>query len=294
MQHVFDACTEEAQKLGLRVTGSEIVGVVPHEALLRAGRHYLTQQGQYSSVAVHELVHVAARSLGLSDVRPFNPQERVIENRLRAATPLADMTIVGFVDEMACDSPAPGGGSAAALAAALSGALSSMVCALSFPKANLKSHRPKYLELGQQAQTLKAASLSAIDDDTKAFDQVLVAMRAVPKGAAADAPERKAVSEAYKHAAAVPLSVVENSVAALEVANQVLAIGLESATSDVGSAGAMARAALTAAAYNVRINLKEIQDKAWVNSTAARLTQLETQGDKLEQSLKTLVNQRLA
>lgn len=297
LHDVFDACDELARAQGVRVTGSELVGLVPKEALLVAGRHYLKKQGSFSAVSESALVHAAVRSLGLSDVQPFDSGERIIEEKLKSPTPLANMSIHGFVDELASESVAPGGGSVAALAGSLSGALSAMVCSLTYGKPNLSEHHPKVLELGQRAQEIKALSLRALDDDTKAFLDVISAMRGVPKNANHDSPEyvaaKKSLDEAYKRATQIPLSVAIAAVDALEIGNQVAGIGLEAALSDVAVSGVMARGAFLGGAYNVRINLPQISDQAFVKKTATTLQDLEGRADKLLSTLLSTVDSRL-
>lgn len=196
-------------------------------------------------------------------------------------SPLADLTVSGFVDELSSDSVAPGGGSVSALAGALSAALSGMVCAITHSKPKLKEFHGRVTELGVRAQRIKDESVRRLDEDTQAFLQVITAMRALPKGVDKESAEYvqayKAVDEAYKVATEIPLAVCESALEALKIAGEVAEIGLVSAMSDVAVAGIMAKGAFVGGAYNVRINLAEIKDAGFVEQTKKRLQGLESQ-----------------
>src|SRR5690349_12257778 len=185
---VFDTCVERAHERGLRVTGSEIVGLVPLSVLLDAGRHALAKMGRPTGVPQASLVHTAIRTLGLSEVKVFDPKERVIEYRLELAPPrLAAMSLREFLDELSSESPAPGGGSVSALAASMAAGLASMVAVLSHTKKGFESKQDALDRIAVRGQELKARFLGAVDADTAAFDRLLEAMR-MPK----DDPARDA------------------------------------------------------------------------------------------------------
>ena len=268
---VFEACREEAERRGLRVTGSELVGLIPREALLAAGDHFLAKQGKTTGVPEKERVHAAVLSLGLSDLAPFDAAQKVIEYRY-AGPPkgLVASTLRAFADELSSDSPAPGGGSVAALCGALSAALSAMVAALTWAKPGMESARPAMEEHGRQAQRLKEALLAAVDRDTEAFNQV-IASRRLPKATPDDAARRSAALEsANQGAALVPLQVLEASVEALRLAQSVARDGNPNSVSDAGVAGACALAAAEGASLNVRINLPGLTDHAIAQDYEAR------------------------
>ncbi len=260
---VFDASCEEAARLGLRVTGSEIVGLVPLDALLAAGDHYLAKQGRTAGVPDSERIHTAVLSLGLSDLGPFDPWEKVIEYKYRGKPRgLTGMTLHGFADELSSDSPAPGGGSVAALCGALSAALSAMVAALTWSKKGMEDARDAMGRVGVAAQEQKSALLDAVDRDTAAFNAVLAARR-MPKGTQEEAAAReRAIEVANQGAARVPLEVLERSLACLDLALETAERGNPNSASDAGVAGATALAAAEGAAMNVRINLGSIADEA--------------------------------
>ncbi len=261
IHQVFDAACDEAAKVGLRVTGSELVGLIPLEAILAAGDHYLAKQGKTTGVPEKERVHAAILSLGLAELAPFDAQQKIIEYRYRGAPKgLKAMRLTEFADELSSDSPAPGGGSVAALAGSLSAALSSMVAALTWSKAGMESARPAMKETGVEGQRLKDWFLEAVDRDTDAFNAVLAAMRLPKKTPEETAIRAAAVEKANQGAARVPLEVVERSVRALELALVVARDGNPNSVSDAGVAGACALAAAEGASLNVRINVPNLTD----------------------------------
>ena len=263
LHDVFDACREEAVRTGLRVTGSEIVGLVPRAALLTAGDHYLAKQARTRGVPETERIHSAIISLGLNDVAPFDPALKVIEYRASGPpTGLVVHTVAGFVDEVSTDSPAPGGGSVAALCGALAAALASMVASLSFSKPGMEEARPMMEASGRAAQDLKEWFLAAVDRDAAAFDAVFEARR-LPKGTEQEQATREAAIEvANERAARVPLEVVDHAVAALAMAGRLAREGNPNLVSDAGVAVACGLAAAEGAALNVRINLSSISNAA--------------------------------
>ncbi|HKR64170.1 MAG TPA: glutamate formimidoyltransferase [Thermoanaerobaculia bacterium] len=246
----FDACDEKARERGLRVTGSEIVGLVPRQVLLDAGRHYLARMGRPDGVPESALVQMAIRTLGLSEVKPFDPNERVIEYRLGDKPRLASMTLREFVDELSSESPAPGGGSVSALAASMAAGLAGMVAVLSHTKKGFESKHADLNRIATRTQELKDALLAAADADTAAFDRFLEAMR-MPKGDARDV----AMADATVGAAEVPLRVLEMCPEVIELNTEIARIGLQASLSDAGVGAQMGRAAAAGAYQNVCINL---------------------------------------
>jgi glutamate formiminotransferase/formiminotetrahydrofolate cyclodeaminase len=270
----FDQCCVEADKLGLRVTGSEIVGLVPLTPMLMAGRHYLSRQGRCTGVPEADLVSSAVTSLGLSDVAPFDPQKKIIEYRVAPKAALLkllkDLSVAAFVDELSRESPAPGGGSVAALCAALSVALTSMVANLTFGKKGFEATWPLMNDLAGQAQKLKAEFIAAIDDDTAAFNRIGEA-RKLPKDTDENRRLRdQAIEQANKDATMVPLLVLEKTVEAIEIAEIVAAKGNPNTLSDAGVAGLTARSAADGALYNVLINLQSLSDQTFTAAIRQR------------------------
>ncbi|MDI9632400.1 MAG: glutamate formimidoyltransferase [Acidobacteriota bacterium] len=257
---VFDTCVERATARGMRVTGSELVGLVPRSVLLDAGRHYLRRMERSAGVSEAQLVETAVRTLGLHEVKPFDVRERVIEYRLAPPAPLAAMTLTGFADELASESPAPGGGSVAAYTGALGAGLAAMVASLSHPKQELAAHAARFEEIGIRAHALKAQLLAAVDADTASFDRLLAAMR-MPQG---DEAQKRAREEALRTATIgaieVPLGVLEACPEIVELCREAAAIGLATARSDAGTGIQMARAAAGGAYQNVCINARDLDD----------------------------------
>lgn len=253
---VFDACEERARDRGLRVTGSEIVGLLPLSVLLDAGRHALAKMGRPTGVPHAALVHTAIRTLGLSEVKAFDPKERVIEYRLDTAPPrLAAMSLREFLDELSSESPAPGGGSVSALAASAAAALAAMVAVLSHTKKGFESKQEALDRIAVRGQQLKDTMLAAVDADTAAFDALLEAMR-MPKETADEQDARKvALADATVGAAEIPLGVLEACPEIIELNREIASIGMQASLSDAGVGAQAARAAAAGAYQNVCINL---------------------------------------
>jgi len=252
----FEACRKGARDRGVRVTGSELVGLVPEGDLLAAGKHYLRQAGQSAGVPRRMLVETAVQSLGLRELGPFDPAERVLEYRAGLVDGrLVSLTGRQFVDELSTDSPAPGGGSVAAHAAAQAAALVAMVANLTVGKKGHEAVQERVKAVAEEAQELKDALLDAVDRDTAAFERVMAAS-ALPKATAEQRAARdRAVAEAMLEATRVPLAVLERSARVLELAAEVAEIGHAASLSDAGVAVLCAGAAAEGAYYNVVTNL---------------------------------------
>jgi len=259
---VFDACDERARERGLRVTGSEIVGLVPRDVLLQAGRHFLRRMGRPTGVSESALIHTAVRTLGLSEIKPFDPRERVIEYRLAGPARLASMSIRDFLDDLSSDSPAPGGGSVSALAASMASGLSAMVAVLSHTRKGFEAKQADLDRIATRSQTLKDQFLFAVDADTAAFDRLLEAIR-MPKSSPEEVASRNAAMiDATVLATEVPLGVLESCAEVIELCAEVGRIGLQASLSDAGVGVQMARAAAAGAYQNVCINLESLADAA--------------------------------
>src|SRR5579875_3139465 len=290
----FDEVCRQADALGLRVTGSELVGLIPLEPMLDAGRHYLTRQGRSTGVPNDELIDVAVQSLGLAELAPFDPQKKIIEYRVAGqGGRLRNMTLSAFADELSSESPAPGGGSVAALAGSLSASLSSMVANLTHAKKEYAGLKELMEKTAVRAQRLKAELLSAVDADTEAFNRIIAARR-LPRDTPENAAARlAAVAEANKKATLVPLNVMRSSVEALELAELMVEKGNPSSLSDAGVAGLMARACAEGAYYNVLINLQGIEDKGFFAETESRAREIYEQVRRRAGTLHELVLSKL-
>ena len=295
LHEVFEACREEAGKLGVRVTGSELVGLVPLDAILAAGDYYLAKQGRTTGIPESERVHAAVLTLGLEDLTPFVPAEKIIEYRYRGApTGLKAMTLLEFADELSADSPAPGGGSVAALCGALSAALSAMVASLTWAKKGMEDSRPAVQEIGIATQGLKSWFVEAIDLDTDAFNAVLAARRLPKKTDEQKAAREAEMERANQAATQVPLDVLERSVTSAELAQRIAREGNPASVSDAGVAGACALAAAEGAALNVRINIPSVTDEAAAKQFATRQDELMRRARELAEETRKVVDEVLA
>ena len=272
---VFEAAREEAERLGLIVTGSELVGLTPLQPMLEAGRFYLRKQGKSAGVPERELVEMAVRSLGLDQLSDFDPEKKIIEYQFRKPGPLVSMTVDRFLDEVSTDSPAPGGGSVAALAGSLAAALAAMVANLTVGKKGYEAAWEELASLAERAQAIKSQLARAVDEDAEAFRAVMAAMR-LPKSAPEEQRARdQAIEDASKDAARVPLGTARLCLDALNLALEASTKGNVNSASDAGVAAIMARAGVDGAGLNVLINLGSVKDeafKAGCRQEVARLT----------------------
>lgn len=286
IEKAFDECAKQAEALGLRVTGSEIVGMLPLEPLLQAGRHYLKKQGRITGVSETELLDVAIVSLGLSEIAPFDPAKKVIEYAIaEKGKLLRKMTVSDFADELSSDSAAPGGGSVAALVGSLSAALASMVANLTFGKKGYESQNSQMDEIALEAQELKDRFLKAIDYDTEAFNKMSAAQRLAKDSEENKAKRAAAIEEAQKEATMVPFGVLEMACQMIVLAEKLVAKGNPNALSDAGVSGLTARTAGDGALYNVLINLPGINDSDFVSKTRTKALELASELRKREQAL---------
>ena len=240
---VFDAVCRLADERGVRVTGSELVGLMPRDAILQAGVHYLKKQGASAGVPEAEVVETAIRSMGLQELTPFDPDKKIIEYVSRPPTPLMDLGAREFVNVLSSDAPAPGGGSVAALAGAMSAGLSSMVAALTFGKKGHVHKNAAMDDVGARGQALKDWFSLAVDRDTDAFNKVMDAFGLPKKSDEDKAARTLAIQEANKGATLVPLEVLERCKEAAELAAAMVAEGNPNSLSDAGVAGVCAAAA---------------------------------------------------
>ena len=257
----FDMVIEEAAKKGLRVTGSELIGLVPLQAMLDSGEHYLKKQGSSTACPEKDIINIAIRSLGLEDTSPFDPQKRIVEYSLKNEEgQLKHLTVNNFTDLLSSNAPAPGGGSVAALNAALAAGLSAMVANLTFENKNYKDVREPMEKAGREAQALKVKALQLIDDDTEAFNVWMDAMRMKKKTDEQKARRNAAIQEAVLGAINIPHSTLNLCPEILKLAEYVLKNGNQNALSDAAVSVKQTQAAAWGAYYNVLINLPSLDD----------------------------------
>jgi glutamate formiminotransferase/formiminotetrahydrofolate cyclodeaminase len=273
----FDACCESAAGRGLRVTGSEIVGMVPKKSLVDAGRYFLRKQKWSEGVSEEELIDIAVRSMGLSELKPFDPKEKVIEFKIESGDSnksLVKMNLREFCNETLSDSPAPGGGSVAALMGALGASLGGMVANLSAGKRGWDDKLEYFSNWAVKAQQLKDELLSLVDEDTAAFNKVMDAF-ALPRELAEEKAARTAaIEQATKYAAEVPLKVMETASKSYELLAEMVEKGNPASVSDVGVGALATRACVEGAALNVRINLAQLKDEKFKAALAEKVQSL--------------------
>ncbi|MBW1807658.1 MAG: glutamate formimidoyltransferase [Deltaproteobacteria bacterium] len=263
---VFEEVGRQARQRGVICTGSELVGLIPKDCLLEASRHFLAKAEKSAGLPEPELIRLAIQSLGLNELYPFDPDKKIIDYRIRDPRPLANLSLIDFADELSTDSPAPGGGSVAALCGALAASLACMVGQLTAYKKEYRKVSTSMKELSVLAQQHKDDLMRAVDDDTAAFNEVMAAFRLPKKTAALKANRQRAIQQAMRQACLVPMNVLRSVGFVVELAEQAVLKGNRNSLSDAGVAGLCARAAAEGAYYNVQINLADIKDKTFVKS----------------------------
>ncbi|HEX9164830.1 MAG TPA: glutamate formimidoyltransferase [Gemmatimonadales bacterium] len=292
----FDEVCRAADARGVRVTGSELVGLVPLSCLLDAGRHYLRKQQRSLGVSEAELVKIAVKSLGLSEVAPFVPGERIIEYRLRDAglAPLVGMTVRQFVEETASESVAPGGGSVAALVGALGASLGAMVANLSSHKRGWDGRWEEFSGWAERGQRLKEELLRLVDEDTRAFNQVMAAL-AMPRATEAEKSARSAaLAAANLGALKVPFEVMKAAFASFDLLHAMAEQGNPASASDAGVGAICARTAVRGAWLNVRTNVGGVKDKAAIAPILAEGERIEREAAAREAAILKIVEQKFA
>jgi len=288
----FDACDEAARERGLRVTGSEVVGMLPKKCLVEAGKYFLRKQKWSEGAAEEELIEIAIRSMGLSELKAFDPKERIIEWKMEAAAKksLLKMNLRQFCNETLSDSPAPGGGSVAALMGALGVSLGGMVANLSAGKRGWDDKLNYFSDWAAKAQQLKDELLFLVDEDTAAFNKVMDAF-ALPKASAEEKAARTAAIQlANKYAAEIPLRVMETASKAYPVLAEMAEKGNPASISDVGVGLLALRSGIEGAAMNVRINLAGLKDETLKSVLQEKIRKIKGDSDsefkKIEQIIE--------
>jgi len=262
----FDEVCEKARLRGIRVTGSELVGLIPLQAMLDAGKYFLRKQQRSTGIPDEEIIKIAVKSLGLDELSPFDPRERIIEYRMEQVSRnrLVNMTLTQFKDETASESPAPGGGSVAAYVGALGVALGAMVANLSAHKRGWDDRWELFSDWAEKGKRYHTALLACVDEDTEAFSRIMAAF-GLPRSTAEEKLLRQqAIHEATKHAIEVPLKVMQLAHDSLEVIEAMADFGNPNSVSDAGVGALCARTAVEGAYLNVKINAAGFSDKAFL------------------------------
>ena len=291
LHKAFDACCESAQARGLRVTGSEIVGLLPLKSMLDAGRHFLRKQQWSEGSSEEELIEIAVKSMGLGELYPFNPKEKIIEYKIADAAQrkLVGMTLRQFCNETLSDSPAPGGGSVAALVGALGVSLGGMVANLSASKAGWDDRISEFSDAAVRAQSLKDELLRLVDEDTLAFNKVMDAYK-MPKASPEEAAARSAaIQAANQGAASTPLRVMEKAHEAYELLRAMAKDGNPNSITDAGVGALCIHTCIEGAALNVRINLGGIKDASFKAETASAVERILADSDSMKAEIMALV-----
>ncbi len=291
----FDEVCNKATARGIRVTGSELVGLIPLKAITDAGKYFLKKQQRSIGVSEAELIKIAIKSMGLDELGPFNPQERIIEYMLAnpALSKLVNMTLTAFANETASESPAPGGGSISAYVAALGISLGTMVANLSSHKRGWDERWEEFSDWAEQGENYKNTLLQLVDADTAAFNKIMEAF-ALPKATDAEKAQRtEAIQEATKYAIEIPFKVMETAYNSMQVIKAMVQTGNPNSVTDAGVGALCARTAVIGAYMNVRINAAGYADKEFITDLIARGADIQTKAIALEAEIIGLVNEKI-
>ena len=294
----FDEVCRCAQNRGIRVTGTEIVGLIPKRTLIDAGKYFLEKQHRSTGIPEQDIINIAIHSMGLDDLKPFNPREKVIEYLLEDAqnegvNKLVDLTVKGFAHETSRESPAPGGGTISAYMGALGAALGTMV-------ANLSSHKPgwddqweKFSQWADKGQELMTELLHLVDEDTEAFNRIMAAFGLPKKTDEDKAARSQAIQEATLYATEVPLHTMQASFRAFDICRAMAEEGNPNSVSDAGVGALAARAAVLGAGLNVKINAGSLKDREVADKLIAEANELIEKANAAEQEIMKIVESKL-
>ena len=295
LHEVFDKSCERALARGMRVTGSELVGLVPKKVLIDAGKHFLRKQERSTGIHESEIIKIAIRTLGLNELAPFNVRERVIEYMLEDGIkkPLVNMTLTDFANETASESPAPGGGSIAAYCGAMGVSLGTMVANLSAHKRGWDERWEEFSTWAEKGMEYQNILLDLVDEDTHAFNKIMIAFQ-LPKDTQAEKEKRKtAIQEATKYAILTPFKVMKTAFASMEVMKAMADIGNPNSVTDAAVGALCARTAVMGAFLNVKINCGDCEDKAFVNDILKKGQQLVDDACKMEAEILKITNSKI-
>ncbi len=295
MHIAFDEVVEKARLRGVRVTGSEIVGLVPLKAMLDAGKYFLRKQKRSVGIPEEDIIKIAVKSLGLDDLKPFNPKEKIIEYLIDADEDkkLVDLSAREFANETSRESPAPGGGSISAYIGALGVSLGTMVANLSSHKRGWDDRWDYFSQWAEKGQKYKDELLRLVDEDTAAFNKIMDAFK-LPKNTEEEKQARQqAIEEATKYAISVPLKVMKTAYASMEVMKEMANTGMEASISDVGVGAMAALTAVRGAHLNVRINAKSLKDEQFKQQVLAEAKEIAEKATQLEAEIMDIVNSKL-
>jgi len=295
VHEAFDEVDKRATARGIRATGSELVGLIPLNAMLDAGKYFLRKQNRSLGVDNDELIKIAIKSMGLDDLKPFNPKERIIEYVLEgdAASKLVDMNLHEFANETASESPAPGGGSISAYAGAMGVSLATMVANLSSHKRGWDERWEEFSVWAEKGQKLKDELLFLVDEDTNAFNKIMDAFGLPKKSEEEKTTRMQAIQDASKYAIEIPFKVMQKSFESMEVIKAMAEIGNPNSVSDAGVGALCARTAVMGAFLNVKINATDIEDKVFVDEKLSQGAEIEKKTKAIESEILKIVNEKI-
>ena len=295
MHKAFDTACERATANGLRVTGSELVGVVPLQAMLDAGKYFLKKQNRSTGISDKEIIKIAVKSLGLDELYPFEPDKKIIEYILKKESAdnqkkLADMSLTDFVHETASESPAPGGGSISAYLGSMGAALGTMVANLSSHKRGWDHRTEEFSDWAEKGKHYHDDLLKMVDEDTNAFNKIMDAFQLPKKTKEEKEARAQAIEDATKYATEVPFKTMKLCYDSMEVMHKMAKIGNPNSVSDAGVGAISARGGVMGAWLNVKINAKDLQDKDFANKVSSKGQAIVDKANRLEKEILDLVN----
>lgn len=296
LHKAFDECNKSAYERGMRVTGSELVGLVPLQSMLDAGKYFLEKQERSTGVSEEELIKIAIKSMGLDELAPFDSKKKIIEYIIaeQEYRPLVKMDLKAFANETASESPAPGGGSIAAYVGVLGISLGTMVANLSSHKRGWDVRWQEFSDWATKGQKLKDTLLYLVDEDTAAFNKIMDAFQ-LPKSTDEEKMARsKAIQNATKYAIEVPFKVMETTLETLDVIKAMAEIGNPNSVSDAGVGALCARAAIWGAYLNVKINAADLKDETYKTEILQKAELIVQRADALEKEIISLVNKKIS
>ena len=292
----YEEVFAKAAARGVRVTGAEIVGLIPKKTLIDAGKFYLAKQQRSAGISEAEIIKIAVKSMGLDDLKPFNPEEKIIEYLLEAdnkTKKLVDLTCTGFADETASESPAPGGGSISAYMGSLAAALGTMVANLSSHKAGWDERWEEFSVWAEKGQAMKDALLHLVDEDTNAFNKIMDAFGLPKKTDEEKAARSAAIQEATKYATEVPFHTMEEAFKTFDIVQAMAEIGNPNSVTDAGVGALCARSAVLGAHLNVQINASSLKDEAFKKDILAKAADIAKRAEAREAEILKIVASKI-
>jgi len=292
----FEVACKSAQERGMRVSGSELVGLIPLRAMIEAGKYFLKKQNRSAGISEEEIIKIAIKSLGLDDLKPFHPDEKIIEYLLEGPSEkrLVELTCKGFANETASESPAPGGGSVSAYIGALGVSLATMVANLSSHKAGWDERWEEFSNWAEKGQQLKDELLFLVDEDTRSFNRIMDAFGLPKETPGEKASRTAAIQDATKYAIEIPFKTMQKAYESMEIIKAMVETGNPNSITDAGVGALCARSAVMGAFLNVKVNASGLKDKKFVEGILKKGNEIEEGAIKLEAELLTLVNRKIS